>query len=225
MIRRHNIAERLYRVTGAGIYRDSVLTGDRVPIREPLFNGQVMGQDSVVNAVFQGKIYWFWGDTNRPDYPLGNFHVPGATSELPGQGGLDPEQGVNLSYFLDDKGFARPTAPMPGDGPTWISGLVVLQDRGGSERMFAIYAKVRNMLEVYQHGLAEFHPESQRFEKVAEFPERGRYSGDYPSGHPFLYTDRGVDYVYYASALSAGPRPGGPASSSATRRRSRRSRA
>src|SRR6185312_7887642 len=38
-IRRRNIAERLYRVTGAGIYRDSVLTGDRVPIREPLLNG------------------------------------------------------------------------------------------------------------------------------------------------------------------------------------------
>ncbi len=68
-IRRRNIAERLYRVTGAGIYRDSVLTGDPVPIREPLLNGRVMGQDSVVNAVYRGKVHWFWGDTNRPDYP------------------------------------------------------------------------------------------------------------------------------------------------------------
>ena len=47
MIRRLNIARRLYRVTGGGIYRDSVLTGDPVPIREPLLNGQVLGQDSV----------------------------------------------------------------------------------------------------------------------------------------------------------------------------------
>ena len=89
-IKRLNIAERLYRVTGAGIYRDSVLTGDPIPIREPVLNGQVLGQDSVLNALFQGKIYWFWGDTNRPGYPLGNFHMPGATSELPGKGGLDP---------------------------------------------------------------------------------------------------------------------------------------
>ena len=43
VIRRLNIARRLYRVTGAGIYRDSVLTGDAVPIREPLLNGKVFG--------------------------------------------------------------------------------------------------------------------------------------------------------------------------------------
>ncbi len=196
---RLNIAERLYRVTGAGIYRDSTLTGDRIPIRQPLLNGQVLGQDSVVNAMFQAKVHWFWGDTNRPDYPLGNFHVPGATSERPGQGGLDPDAGVDLSYFLDEKGFARPTAPIPGEGPTWISGLVVLTDREGRERMFANYVKVRKQLEVYQHGLAEFRPETKRFEKIAQFPDASVYPGDYPSGHPFLFRDRGVEYVYYAN--------------------------
>ena len=34
VIQRLNIARRLYRVTGEGIYRDSVLTGDGVPIRD-----------------------------------------------------------------------------------------------------------------------------------------------------------------------------------------------
>jgi hypothetical protein len=96
-IKRLNVARRLYRITGGGIYRDSLLTGTRVPIAEPLLNGQVFGQDSVVTAIFGGKIHWFWGDTNRPGYPLGNFHVPGATSELPGRGGLDPALGVNLT--------------------------------------------------------------------------------------------------------------------------------
>ena len=27
--------------------------------------------------------------------------------------------GVDLTYFVDKTGFARPTAQMPGDGPTW----------------------------------------------------------------------------------------------------------
>jgi hypothetical protein len=198
-IQRLNLAQRLYRVTGEGIYRDSVLTGDKTPIREPLLNAQVVGQDSVVNALFQGKIHWFWGDTNRPDYPLGNFHVPGATSELPGQGGLEPEVGVNLSYFLDERGFARPTAPMPGPGPTWISGLVVIHDAQGRERMFAAYVKVRKMMEVYRHGLAEFNPRAQRFENVVEFPEPAAHTGEYPSGHPFLFRDHGVEYLYYAN--------------------------
>ena len=112
VIHRLNVARRLYRVTGAGIYRDSVLTGDAVPIREPLLNAKVFGQDSAVNAVYQGKIHWFWGDTNRPDYPLGNFHVPGATSDLPGQGALEPEVGASTcSYFLDENGFCPPDGP------------------------------------------------------------------------------------------------------------------
>jgi hypothetical protein len=199
VIHRLNVARRLYRVTGAGIYRDSVLTGDAVPIREPLLNAKVFGQDSVLTAVYQGKIHWFWGDTNRPDYPLGNFHVPGATSDLPGQGALEPEVGVNLSYFLDENGFARPTAPMPGEGPTWISGLVVLKDRGGHERMFAVYAKIRKVLEVYERGLAEFDPQTQRFNKVVQFPEMSSYIGEFPDGHPFLFQDQGVEYIYYAT--------------------------
>jgi hypothetical protein len=199
VINRLNIARRLYRVTGEGIYRDSVLTGEKVPIREPLLDGQVVGQDSVLNALYQGKIYWFWGDTNRPDYLLGNFHVPGATSELPGRGGLEPELGVDLAYFVDDKGFARPTAVMPGEGPTWLSGLTVLEDSSGRERMFAFYAKIRKALEVYERGLAEFNPQTNRFEKTVTFPKPAEYSGEHPDGHPFLHHDNGINYVYYAN--------------------------
>ena len=210
VIRRVNIARRLYRVTGGGIYRDSILTGDAVPIREPLLNGKVFGQDSVVNAVYQGKIHWFWGDTNRPDYPLGNFHVPGATSELPAQHGLEPETGVNLSYFLDDQGFARPIAPLPGEGPTWISGLVVLKDRDGRERMFATYAKIRKVLEVYERGLVEFNTHSLRFEKVVQFPAASAYAGEFPDGHPFLHQDKGIEYVYYASPYPLVRMPANP---------------
>jgi len=194
-IKRLNIAERLYRMTGAGIYRDSLLVGHPIPIKRPVLNGQVLGSDSVVNAVFRGKILWFWGDTNRPGYPLGNFHVPGATSLLPRQGGLDPDRGVDLNYFLGEKGFAKETARMPGDGPTWISGLVVLRDETGGERMFACYVKVRSFLQVYQRGLVEFNPTTRQFEKVVEFDMDAPL---YPSGHPLLHTEAGVKYVYFA---------------------------
>ena len=39
-IHRLNIAERLYRMTGSGIYRDTVLLGRKVPIEEPLLNAE-----------------------------------------------------------------------------------------------------------------------------------------------------------------------------------------
>jgi len=191
-IKRLNIAERLYRVTGAGIYRDSVLVGKKVPIKEPLLNAQVLGSDSVVNTGYKGKMIWFWGDTNRPSYPLGNFHVPGATSLLPGKGGLDPERGINLDYFLDAKGFAKETAHLPGEGPTWITGLVNLSEKNGRERLVATYMKVKGFLEVYERGLAEFNDQKKQFEPVVKFPDKAPF---YPMGQPFLHED----HVYYAS--------------------------
>jgi hypothetical protein len=194
-IRRLNIAERLYRVTGAGIYRDSLLVGDRSPIREPVLNAQVLGSDSVLDAVFRGRLHWFWGDTNRPGYPLGNFHSPTATSRLPVDGGLDPEIGVDLDYAVGPDGFARPSAQMPGDGPTWLDGLTVLKDSKGDERMFAAFSKIRPPMELYARGLAEFDPETRRFNKVAEIPMD---SPAYPFGHPFHHAVGGVEYVYFA---------------------------
>src|SRR5665213_552273 len=127
-IHRLNIAERLYRLTGGGIYADSVLVGDKTPLKEPVLDGMVLGSDTVLNAVHRKKVYWFWGDTNRPGYPLGNFQVPGAVSDLPSQGGLDPEIGVDLTDCTDAKGFAKEALRMPGKGPTWLAALVPLTD-------------------------------------------------------------------------------------------------
>jgi hypothetical protein len=199
-IDRINIAERLYRVTGSGIYRDSLLVGDfdQVPIREPVLNAQVLGSDSVLTSVFQNRVHWFWGDTNRPGYPLGNFQSPTATSKLPSDGGLDIERGVNLDYAVDAQGFAAASAPMPGEGPTWLDALTVLKDDSGRERMFAAYAKIKPPMETYERGLVEFQPETRKFAKVAAIPLD---SPIFPTGHPFPHRVAGIDYIYFADAF------------------------
>jgi hypothetical protein len=191
---RLNIAERLYRVTGSGIYADSIRLGIPAPIDEPLLNAQVLGSDSVQNAVFNGEYLWFWGDTNRPSYPLGNFHTPGARSALPGKPGVDPSLGINLSYWTDDTGFAKPTAKMAGDGPTWISGLSVVKDASGAERLFCGYVKVRPPMSVYKHGLAEWNSDQSTFVHHVEFPEDQPI---YPDGHPIYLDIRDSNYVYF----------------------------
>jgi hypothetical protein len=193
-VRRTNIAERLYRVTGAGIYRDSVLAGLPVPLAEPLLNGQVLGSDSVVNIVHAGKVRWFWGDTNRPGYPLGNFHVPGATSRLPADGGLDPEVGVDLTYLVDDKGFARATCRMPGKGPTWLTSLVTLPGPGGKEKLYGSYVKVEPPLKVYARGLAAFDDDRQEFTHLADLDFK---APAYPEGHAFRHAENGTEHVYF----------------------------
>ncbi|MFO1094726.1 MAG: hypothetical protein U0992_15680 [Planctomycetaceae bacterium] len=192
-IRRINIAERLYRLTGAGIYRDSVLAEWPIPIQAPLLNGQVFGCDGTISAVYRGRLFWFWGDTGRPQYPLGNFQATGATSRLPADGGLDPSVGVDLDIFTGDDGFARGMAQIPGDGATWLSGLTVLREpAGGRERMFAGYVRVRPPFDVYQTGLAEYDDARDTFRSVAEF---GRDPIVQPHGHPIRLTSAGVDYA------------------------------
>lgn len=213
-IKRVNLAERLYRVTGAGIDRDSVLLGRPTPIAHPLLNAKVLGCDSVVNAVYRGKLHWFWGDTNRPSYPLGNFHVPGATSILPPDGGLDPDVGIDLDYFVGEDGFAKETARMPGDGPTWIFGLVAFEDRRGRERMFAGYCKVRKLLDVYERGLVEFDPEACRFEEVASF---GASPALFPEGQAHARRIDGIDYVVFDTPYPLTHSPGRPRGPQASR--------
>ncbi len=195
-IHRIDIAERLYRLTGGGIYADTVLVGGKPPLKEPLLNARVLGSDSVLNAVYGGKIYWFWGDTNRPDYPLGIFNVPGAVSDLPAKGGLDPETGVDLAYFTDGKGLAKETARMPGKGPTWLTALVPLTDADGRERLYASYVKVEPPLKVYARGLAVWDDDKEEFEKLDEWDLK---APAFPSGHVFRRTEDGIDYVYFAN--------------------------
>ena len=79
-IDRLNIAERLYRLTGQGKYSDSVLTGHPVPLKNPVLNGQVAGQDSVYTCIYHGRLFWLWGDTGRPSYPLATQAYPSRQS-------------------------------------------------------------------------------------------------------------------------------------------------
>jgi hypothetical protein len=195
-VKRVNVAERLYRVTGGGIYRDSVLVGRPTPIKEPLLNAQVLGQDSVLMARYRGKLHWFWGDTNKPAYPLGNFHTPGAVSDPPGEGGLDPDAGVDLTYYTDANGFARPTAALPGPGPTWLGGLAAFRDETGTERLVAGYAKIRPPLETYERGVVAFDPEKAGFEKVATFPLT---APSYPTGHTLTLKEGDATFLSYTT--------------------------
>jgi hypothetical protein len=194
-IDRVNIAERLYRVTGADIYGDSVLVGQPTPLKKPTLNARVVGQDTAFSTVFGDRLFWFWGDTARPSHPLGNFQTTGATSLLPEHGGLEPDRGIDLTYFTRDDGFVKPMAPMPGPGPTWIDGLVTIKDQSGQERMFAAYAKIRGTTEPYERGLLEFNSDREQFEKVAAIPLDAPVR---PGGHPFHVTDQGTDYIYFA---------------------------
>jgi hypothetical protein len=198
-IKRLNIAERLYRITGQGIYRDTVLLGRKPPIAEPLLNAEVTGQDSVLNAIYRGKLYWFYGDTSRLSYALGNFAMSGATTELPEK--IDPAVGFNLKYFVGKDGFARPMAPIEGEGVVWLHGVVVLPDESGQERMLAYFQRRRGLGSVLENGFVVYNDEKQVFEKfktvVLDPPI-------FPQDHPFrVRQNDGTAYLYFSASYPA----------------------
>jgi hypothetical protein len=191
-INRLNIAERLYRVTGQGIYRDSVLVGHAVPLRQPVLNGQVLGQDTVIATPYRGNIYWFWGDTDRPSYPLGHFGASGATSELPGHGGLDPSVGVDLTYFVDQSGFSKPMCPLPQGGMHWIESLFTVPDEHGVERLVARMANMPGLGNATDYHLLVFNEDKEVFEPI----QRWDIHDPHQAAHPFLARVDGAKYYY-----------------------------
>jgi len=196
-MKRLNIAERLYRVTGQGIYRDSVLTGQAVPVKNPAVNGLVMGQDSVQTCFYRDRLYWFWGDTSRPSYPLGHFATAGAASFLPEQGGLDPALGVDLDYFVDETGFSKKMFPMSEPGMIWIDGVITAVDSSGRERMLTMYARMKSLGEAKERGIGIFNDTTQRFERLVQSgPDFLLFRG---VGHPISIGLADEPYYYFAT--------------------------
>lgn len=194
-IQRDQPAERLYRITGQGIYRDSVLVKKTTPIEHNVLNGQVMGQDSTQVAIYNDKIYWFWGDTSRPQYPLGNFRMSGATSELPGKGGLSPDRGIELTYFVNEEGFCKPMCPIKESGLIWADGFIVVNDETGGQRMIAHYSHRESLVKELEHGLVIFDESNQEFTKLVEFDLDQPWQC--PQGHPIRVREGEQDYFYF----------------------------
>ena len=203
-LNRVNIAERLYRITGAGIYRDSTLVGRPAPINHPLIDGLVVGQDTVESTIYNGKVYWFFGDTDRPSYPLGQYGTSGATSLLPQSGGLDPASGVDLTYWVDADGFSRPMIPIAASpGPVWVGGLFTMTD-SAKVHLFTHYAEINSANQKQtQSGLAEFDDSKALFEPVCTYSQGNPLHAE---GHPFYVTENGKTYIYFQTE-GTGPFP------------------
>ena len=201
-IERTMIAERVCRLTGEGTYRDSILLGHAPPFAPPTNPGLVAGQDSIQTVVYKNRVYCFWGDTNRMEYPLGLFRMAGATIPVPDPNDpkSDPSQGVPYDYFTDPKsGFARAMMPLPErpEGVVWIFGVFVVPDETGDERLVGHYSRRKGLTVEYEHGIAVFNDAKAIFEPVKQLPLTESWRR--PDGYPIRFEEAGKTWLLFGS--------------------------
>ena len=197
-VERRILAQRLGRLTGAGLFAESQKVGEHLDWRD----GPVQGCDSIVNTRFEGKQFWFWGDTNLAKYPLGIFNVSAATTADFVPPARPPLQ-VRFDYFQNAQGAARGVADVPGDGPTWIWGAATLKDAQGREHLVASAVKVRGNMEAYRWDLVEWDRSAQKFLPVLTFwtksPEHPK-APKVPDGHALKWhDDQGKEWLLYCN--------------------------
>jgi hypothetical protein len=195
-LQRINLAERIGRLTGQGIYRDSELLGLPVPPNSRSLQAGVTGSDSVQMVPYRGRLFWLWGDTNLAYYPLGNFHVTAATSPLPGADSFPTVDNIALDYFIDPTtGRAKKMLPLESPGVVWLFGLVNLTS-GDQETLVAHYSRHLRLGEMVEHGIATFDDTSQQFQIRTTFELSNTWR--IPSGQAFRHNDPDGDFVYFA---------------------------
>lgn len=196
-IERKQIAKRLGRLTGAGIFAESQKLGEFARWQE----SGVCGSDTVQTATHQGKLFWLWGDTNLPHYPLGIFDTPVATTPLKPLVSLKPPTSIVFDYLKNEKGIPRGTITILGPGPVWLSGLASLPDGKGHEHLVATYAKIPEALKAGEIGLAEWNDETSRFDPVMTIWKRSAAEPEppklFPDGHAVITKDdQGQAWLY-----------------------------
>ncbi|MCA9241506.1 MAG: hypothetical protein KDA37_14955 [Planctomycetales bacterium] len=196
-------AKRVGRLTGAGLFAESQKVGRYADWTEQ----GVFGCDSIQHAVHTGRLYWLWGDTTLAGYPLGRFHSTGATTPVTPLKELRPPLRLRFGYFLGQDKLPRNIAQMPGEGPTWLSGMVSLPDAAGEDRLVATYSKIRPPLADYERGLCVWDKAANQFKlhKVlwAASEDQPRPTPA-PMGHPVLWRHAdGRQWAYYGDPFPA----------------------
>jgi len=145
-MKRNQIARRAYRLTGQGLYRDSVLTNASIPdsarnraMIDPLSG--VTGQDTLQVVNYQNAVWYFFGDTVCPRSARQNncdstgMYTVGAVSSTIEKARTDPP----TFEYIAVGGSPTPIAPLyPLEQNTWTAAMFTSSDE---KDMYAAYFK------------------------------------------------------------------------------------
>lgn len=185
------IAVRLYRLNGPGIFRDRVLLGQST---SQGVNADMMSQDGPMTAVYRGNLYWTFGDTNHQRADHSNYRGSAASSSLT----ADPERWFPLTYVhqIDGREAAiAPTSEFDHAGAlAWPGGLVGVPDAQGIERLYSTFGIIENAWDTVAIGVGRYNDTTHIFERKAwlDLAKPSR-----PGAHAFEVSDGMQSYLHY----------------------------
>jgi hypothetical protein len=185
-VERRNVAKRLGRLTGAGLFAEEQKLGgqERIP------DGSIFGCDSVLVARHGEKLFWLWGDTTMPHYPLGIFQSTAAHTVAKPIPDFKPPLAIRFDHFRNETYHIKGVAPIPGDGPTWLTGMIEIPSETGGKRLVATYSKIKGHLDEYEIGLCAWDEAKESFIRHRVLWKDGDgEKGLIPRGHPFVWKD------------------------------------
>lgn len=199
-VTRTNVAKRIGRLTGGGLFAESQKCGDERDWKE----SPIVGCDSVQTVVLNDHRVWLWGDTTLAGYPLGVFDMLGATTAPKPFKTFEPPLRPSFDYVTTTAGKVRGVAKMPGQGPTWVFGVVVLPDARGEQKLGGTYTKIQNHLDVYEAGLCVWQERMAEFSKLKATWTKadGTKQPRLPDGHAAKWKDAdGKEWVLFGNPL------------------------
>lgn len=162
-LERRCIAERLYRITGSGRYRDTILAGLSGDDEHHSLPGNVVGIDSAVPVIWNNRLFCFWGDALSP----WTMNLSGTGGEIMTADAAVPDERLPISYFCSEDGFTRHMIEPATPGFVWIETVVPLVTGPGSNTVLvARYVKHRTLEEAVETGFALFNPRRQQFKPI-----------------------------------------------------------
>ena len=190
-VMRLGIAERAYRVTGQGIYREATRLGIEAPLPRPNLNGRLLAHGAENVVVWKHGFFWLWNEVRDagPGHPFAS--IGAATSGLPGKGGLDLSLGVHFQY-LD----GAPLFNGEGAGRVRIEGLTAVRSAAGGEHLAGHYSRFRADGAREEHGIAEYNEGARGFEPVTSLGEE--FAWQCPRGQAVRLKSADGDHFYFA---------------------------
>ncbi len=179
-LERTTAAERLYRITGSGRLRDSLLAGLATATGE--LPGNIIGLDSAIPVFWKNRLYSFYGDTLAAD----RLNLSGSGGEITLNMQDVPESSLPVNFFCDSDGFASRMIELPEPGFVWIETVIPVVS-GNREILVARYVRHKTLEEAVETGFALFNPVRRKFSLIKRF----RSARQHKSAHAVMVNTDG----------------------------------